>query len=118
VAQDVRRNLARVEATLEARKAAELSPVLGALDRARADREAGRLSVGDYVERLAASAPDAVSPVVKNFLSALADERTLDFEAAEKERAAVLSTLASRLDDGDKNRLIAWSLGFRTGESK
>lgn len=116
LAEGVRRETRAAEEALAAQKAARLSPALRALDAARAEREDGRLSVGDYVGRLAAAAPDAVPPMTRAFLEALRLEASLDFDRAESERASVLSALAGRLNESEKNRLIEWSVAFRLGK--
>ena len=99
-------------------KESVLTPIQKDLDRKMAEREDGRLCLGDYLSHLASlkGAPTLTRfPSLSLFLDTWGMERSIDFAAIEKERNQFVSRLVETLHKDDLEGLVRLSIASRTG---
>lgn len=106
-------------AKLAKEKAREYSPALAEIDQKTADRDAGRLSLGDFLVYLAGSRFPKMGkacPEVSAFLGVFRMEREIHFGKVEEERNRFLANLVERLTERDTQTLVESSVAFRSGQ--
>lgn len=106
-------------AKLAKEKAREYSPALAEIDQKAADRDAGRLSLGDFLVYLAGSRFPKMGkacPEVSAFLDVFRMEREIHFGKVEEERNRFLANLVESLSERDTQTLVEGSMAFRSGQ--
>ncbi len=94
-----------------------LNPDLRAFDALAAGYSAGDISLGRFVEGMAAfDTPSRPMPdVLKNFGVALAAERAVDLPKVEAQRNAFVAALTARMTKEELSGLLDFGMAFRTG---
>jgi hypothetical protein len=101
----VKDRLAAARAAVEALKSALYSSALRAFDVRRAERRAGRVSLGDYVRFLARQPGAPAGPALATLRDLVDRESHLDFVRVDAERRRLLESLAARLPTERLNEL-------------
>lgn len=77
----------------------------------------GISSLGEHIKNLSSHvATDQLTPVVKDFLSALDQESALNFQQVESERIHLVGALVQQLDHAQTDELMQKSLAYRAGQ--
>lgn len=104
--------LKTLQTTVTQLKAHRFNPTLRAFEaQVNAYRE-GTLGLGAYVEALVAQGI-ALGPQTQRFLQTYHREKTLDFDAVEQERKALIEQLVPKLDQATLSQLVAHSVAYR-----
>ncbi len=105
--------IASLEKDLAAQKKSVFNGALVAFDKEVSAYRSGALAFGQYAKIVSAGA--APSPVLRQFLDALALEETLDWNAVEAERNRVLTHLFQTANEADRAALAEASVAYRAG---
>ncbi len=107
-------SLARVRSSIEKARAAHLPAALQDFENARDAHHRGKLGLAAYARRLVAF---NVEPELslERFLVAADIEARLDFDRVDRERRTVVEKLAVRLSTKELQRLLEFSLAYRSG---
>ncbi|HNG44587.1 MAG TPA: hypothetical protein PLO76_02255, partial [Elusimicrobiota bacterium] len=104
------------KAETAARKGQTFSPALSRFDAVVQGRRDRRTGLGEYARAVSdAAPPELPRTAVRAFLQAFAMEKSLDFDAVERERRRLLEALLPRLTAVQTGQLLDWGASYRLG---
>lgn len=112
----VQKEIADGKAEVAALKSKTFSPALTEFDAVVQRRRDNRAGLGEYAHALNVAAPPELPRAsVRAFLQAFAMEKSLDFDAVERERRRLLESLLPRLTAVQTGQLLDWGASYRLG---